>query len=119
MAASAPVFPEENTMAKAIEFQPPMPGLRTEEERQRDLVINVGILSLIGLSVLAKIATVSIDHWRGWSPAEIVFRMPLDNWDGYMGFLSAHPILTKGLTSASVYTLGDWIGQVRTGPSRR
>lgn len=35
-----------------------------------------------------------------------------DNWDHYQSTLMAQPVLTKGLTSFSVYLLGDWTAQV-------
>jgi len=99
------------TTTNVAEFQPNI-SIRTDADRERDLIINVGFLIMMSVIMLAKIATVSMDHWRGWSPAEIFLRIPLDNWDGYMSFLEDHPVVTKALTSFSVYMLGDWTAQV-------
>jgi hypothetical protein len=63
-------------------------------------------------TVFPQLVTVDLDAWRGWTPFEIFVRIPLDNWDGYMEFLTAQPVVTKGLTSFSVYLLGDWTAQV-------
>ena len=101
------------TSPVVADFKPDISMKRTEADRERDLIINVAFLAVMAIFMVAKIATVSIDHWRGWSPAEIFLRIPLDNWDGYMEFLGDHPVITKALTSFSVYMLGDWTAQVR------
>lgn len=85
------------------------------DSRQFDFLVNVGLISLVVAVVLAKVVTVDLDSWRGWTPAEIFTRMPLDNWDGYMNVLTLHPILVKAITSGSVYTLGDTVAQLYEG----
>jgi protein Mpv17 len=85
------------------------------DSRQFDFLVNVGLISLVAAVVLAKVVTVDLDSWRGWTPAEIFTRIPLDNWDGYMNVLTLHPILVKAITSGSVYTLGDTVAQLYEG----
>lgn len=82
---------------------------------ERQQLVNLGFVTLVAAAVLAKVALVDVDFWRGWTPMEIFFRIPLDNWDGYMAVLTDHPVIVKGVTSCSVYTLGDWVAQVREG----
>jgi len=74
-------------------------------------IINTVILALIGLAVLNQFATVDADVMRGWSAQEMAIRIPIDNWNGYSAILEQSPILTKAATSATVYTIGDFIAQ--------
>lgn len=85
---------------------------RGVDARQLNFLVNLGFVTLVAAAVLAKVALVDVDFWRGWTPLEIFFRIPLDNWDGYMAVLTNHPVIVKGVTSCSVYTLGDWVAQV-------
>jgi len=85
------------------------------DARQFNFLVNVGLISMVAAVVLAKVATVDLDLWRGWTPAEIFTRIPLDNWDGYMNVLTLHPIWVKAITSGSVYTLGDTVAQLYEG----
>lgn len=85
------------------------------DTRQFNFLVNVGLISLVAAVVLAKVVTVDLDSWRGWTPVEIFTRIPLDNWDGYMNVLTLHPILVKAITSGSVYTLGDGVAQLYEG----
>ena len=48
---------------------------------------------------------------RGWSPEEMAVRIPVDNWMSYNAVLERSPLQTKALTSATVYTIGDFISQ--------
>jgi len=61
--------------------------------------------------LLSKLATVDADILRGWTPAEMALRIPVDNWLGYSDILQKAPISTKAITSATVYTIGDFIAQ--------
>lgn len=85
------------------------------DSRQFNFLVNVGMISLVAAVVLAKVVTVDLDSWRGWTPVEIFTRIPLDNWDGYMDVLTLHPIMVKAITSGSVYTLGDTVAQLYEG----
>lgn len=85
------------------------------DSRQLNFLLNVGLISAVAALVLAKVVTVDLDVWRGWTPAEIFTRIPLDNWDGYMNVLSLHPVFVKAVTSGSVYTLGDGVAQLYEG----
>lgn len=44
-----------------------------------------------------------------------MLRLPLDNWDGYIGMLRQNPVLVKACTSGIVYALGDWVAQTIEG----
>jgi hypothetical protein len=45
--------------------------------------------------------------WRGWTPYEIITRIPTDIWSNYLHVLAEHPVLTKAATSGTVYAIGD------------
>ena len=64
-----------------------------------------------------QVVTVDADIMRGWSVEEISVRIPVDNWNSYSAVLSASPIQTKAITSATVYTIGDFIAQRTEGLS--
>lgn len=83
------------------------------DARQLNFLLNLAFIAVVAATVLTKVALVDLDFWRGWTPLEIFFRIPLDNWDGYMHVLTDHPVIVKGVTSCSVYTIGDWVAQVR------
>jgi hypothetical protein len=38
---------------------------------------------------------------------------PLHNWKAYEEVLKSNPVLAKMMISGVVYSIGDWIGQVR------
>lgn len=48
---------------------------------------------------------------RGWSVEEMAVRIPVDNWYSYSSILDKSPIQTKAITSATVYSIGDFIAQ--------
>jgi len=48
---------------------------------------------------------------RGWSPAEIGMRIPLDTWASYENSLSEKPVATKTIINIVIYLLGDWLSQ--------
>jgi len=48
---------------------------------------------------------------RGWTQAEILTRLPFDNWRGYEESLSESPIFTKTAINVIIYLLGDWLSQ--------
>jgi len=76
-----------------------------------DWFINTFILLLIGAIVLTKITLVDNGITRGWTSSEIAYRIPLDNWLTYNEILDREPVFTKGVTSATVYTIGDVLSQ--------
>ena len=78
---------------------------------------SAGILMVISLSVLNNVVTVDADIMRGWSAEEMAVRIPIDNWLSYSAVLDKAPLLTKALTSATVYTIGDIIAQTTQGKS--
>jgi len=76
-----------------------------------DWFINTAIILLIGAIVLSKVALVNDGITRGWTASEVAYRIPLDNWLTYNEILAREPIVTKGVTSATVYTIGDILSQ--------
>ena len=53
---------------------------------------------------------------QGWTIFEILRYMPEHNWSAYEEALKANPLLVKMMISGIVYSLGDWIAQVRATP---
>lgn len=80
-------------------------------------VINTGIITLVAMAVLVKLATVNAGMTRGWTMEEIATQTVAMNWSGYMHVLRESPIATKAVTSATVYTIGDIIAQRTDGTS--
>ena len=80
-------------------------------EKNLNLYLVLGAVALI----FSQIATADIALWRGWSVPEILFRIPVSNWAHYLDSLYANPVVTKGFTSAFVYTIGDGVAQVTEG----
>mmetsp|Transcript_7938 Transcript_7938/g.16814 ORF Transcript_7938/g.16814 Transcript_7938/m.16814 type:complete len:368 (-) Transcript_7938:623-1726(-) len=80
-------------------------------------VINSSIIVLISVTVLSKFTLVNAGIMRGWTPAEMAVRIPVDNWLGYSAVLENSPVSTKAVTSATVYTIGDFIAQRTEGAS--
>ena len=78
---------------------------------------STAIFVIIIVGVLNQVVTVDADIMRGWSVEEISVRIPVYNWNSYSAVLSASPIQTKAITSATVYTIGDFIAQRTEGLS--
>lgn len=74
-------------------------------------IINTGLILIVAIAVLAKVATVNSGITRGWTVAEMASRIPVDNWNSYSAVLQDAPLYTKAVTSATVYTIGDLIAQ--------
>lgn len=51
--------------------------------RDPDLVYNTFAVVGFGMAVFTTFLTIDASISRGWSPAEVLMRMPLDNWKGY------------------------------------
>lgn len=95
-----------------------MPGMLQEPQSRsydRDTIINLSILAFAIAAVLERILSVDVGITRGWTPAEIAERIPLDNWRSYNDILAMAPLQTKAITSATVYTIGDVVAQSRDG----
>jgi len=112
---SSPLFAENPS--GALELAPveaPSPQLpHPPQQFDRDAAIHAAVLLLVAGVVLAP--TVAA-HWaggvaRGWDPAEVAARVPLDLWRSYSDALASHPIGTKAATSAAVYAVGDVLAQ--------
>jgi protein Mpv17 len=76
-----------------------------------DAFINISILLIVSTSVLNHVATVDAGIMRGWTTEEMAIRIPIDNWLSYSDVLDKSPLMTKAVTSATVYTIGDMIAQ--------
>ncbi|GFH47111.1 hypothetical protein CTEN210_03586 [Chaetoceros tenuissimus] len=74
-------------------------------------IINTAIIVLVAIAVLNQVATVDSGLMRGWTTEETLLRMPIDNWNSYSDILAQAPLQTKAATSATVYTIGDFIAQ--------
>ncbi|KAL3789210.1 hypothetical protein HJC23_002795 [Cyclotella cryptica] len=77
----------------------------------RDTVLNISIIFLAIVVVAVQVFSINTGISRGWSPEEIAYRVPIDNWRSYNDILNMAPIQTKAVTSATVYTIGDIIAQ--------
>lgn len=80
-------------------------------------IINTAIIVLIAMAVLNQVATVDANLMRGWTAQEMAVRIPVDNWQSYSAVLEKSPLATKAVTSATVYTIGDFIAQRTEGVS--
>lgn len=76
-----------------------------------NVIINTAVIVVMSIAVLSKLATVDSGMMRGWTAAEMAVRIPVDNFMGYSSILAQAPISTKAVTSATVYTIGDFISQ--------
>lgn len=50
---------------------------------------------------------------QGWTIYEIVRYAPQHNWTAYEEALKTNPVLAKMMISGIVYSIGDWIAQVK------
>mmetsp|Transcript_18574 Transcript_18574/g.26136 ORF Transcript_18574/g.26136 Transcript_18574/m.26136 type:complete len:338 (-) Transcript_18574:219-1232(-) len=78
-------------------------------------VINTAVLVGVAVAVLSRLATVDSAIMRGWTTSEMAVRIPIDNWNDYSAILDKSPLSTKAITSATVYTIGDFIAQASEG----
>uniref|UniRef100_M8CKV0 Uncharacterized protein n=1 Tax=Aegilops tauschii TaxID=37682 RepID=M8CKV0_AEGTA len=60
-------------------------------------------------------AALPMSGWKmsGWTIFEILRYMSEHNWSAYEEALKANPVLAKMMISGVVYSLGDWIAQMR------
>jgi protein Mpv17 len=66
----------------------------------------------MGAFILSKIFMIDADVSRGWTLAKVAQHIPIGVWDSYTSsVLHNHPISTKAIISASVYTIRDLIAQ--------
>jgi protein Mpv17 len=69
------------------------------------------VVGVLGATLLYQLILHQQHHARGWDFSEIALRDFADTWTSYMGHLQTNPILTKAITSGTVYTIGDVIAQ--------
>jgi len=85
--------------------------LTASEKSSAELLFNFALLSAaFGFAIFTIL---NIDHGmtRGWTHAEIITRVPFDNWRQYEDSLSEKPIFTKTTINVIIYLLGDWLSQ--------
>eukprot|EP00586_Coscinodiscus_wailesii_P006004 CAMPEP_0172489814 /NCGR_PEP_ID=MMETSP1066-20121228/20043_1 /TAXON_ID=671091 /ORGANISM="Coscinodiscus wailesii, Strain CCMP2513" /LENGTH=249 /DNA_ID=CAMNT_0013257937 /DNA_START=224 /DNA_END=973 /DNA_ORIENTATION=+ len=74
-------------------------------------IINTSLILAVAILALSKLTLVDYGIMRGWTPSEMAVRIPVDNWLGYSEILDSAPVYTKAATSATVYTIGDFLAQ--------
>ncbi len=106
-------LPDENNDVDDILTEDPIEySINQWREMETNALINNGLLLVIAVAVVWKVTTVnSLEMMRGWTASEMAWRVPIDNWASYSSTLSNAPIITKAVTSATVYTIGDLIAQ--------
>ena len=89
------------------------------DERSIDInyIVNTSIIAIALIFILVKLMTVDVGMMRGWTIHETSLRIAVDNWAGYNSVLESNPVFTKAMTSATVYTIGDYIAQRTEGIS--
>lgn len=85
------------------------------ETMDANAIINTSLVVVIAITVLSQLVTVDAGIMRGWSATEMALRVPIDNWASYSTVLAEAPVQTKAITSATVYTIGDFIAQSTEG----
>lgn len=74
-------------------------------------LFNAALLAASFGYVLLSVLNIDGGMTRGWSPAEIGMRIPLDTWASYENSLSEKPVATKTIINIVIYLLGDWLSQ--------
>lgn len=108
--------------ADVRDFMPTQPNLMerlASKAGQIDMneAVNTAFVAMLSLAVLCKLTMVDSGLTRGWTGEEVAARMAADNWSGYLSVLRNHPIATKAVTSATVYSIGDVLAQRSEGES--
>lgn len=78
------------------------------------------LIATLALPSLATLAPPSFNHMVLSDIQllkETVVRIPTDVWHSYSAVLKSNPVQTKAVTSATVYTIGDFIAQYCEGSS--
>ncbi len=74
-------------------------------------LVNLALLTVSFGYVFVSVFNIDRGMTRGWSPAEIGMRIPLDTWASYENSLSEKPVATKTIINIVIYLLGDWLSQ--------
>jgi protein Mpv17 len=74
-------------------------------------LFNLALLAVSFGYVFVSVFNIDRGMTRGWSPAEIGMRIPLDTWASYENSLSEKPVATKTIINIVIYLLGDWLSQ--------
>ena len=76
-----------------------------------NVVVNEALLIAVLSLTTYAVLTVDSDAWRGWYPYEILFRVPLDNWNAYETAVAVDPVPIKAAITGVTYLLGDFLAQ--------
>ena len=90
---------------------PLVQGYENIKQLDVDVIVNTAVIVGLSVAVLSKLATVDVGMMRGWTAAEMAVRITVDNFHSYSAILDKAPVYTKAVTSATVYTIGDFISQ--------
>lgn len=115
-----PQTEREELIENAVEMiknDPITQEIRSFQSLDANTIINTSLIVIIALAVLSKLTLVDYGIMRGWTASEMAVRVPVDNWLGYSEILDKAPVYTKAVTSATVYTIGDFIAQRTEGAS--
>lgn len=96
------------------DYPPLVEFLFQTDENGRTLATKVFNAALLAASfgyVFYTVFNIDRGMTRGWSPAEITMRIPLDTWASYENSLSEKPVATKTIINIVIYLLGDWLSQ--------
>lgn len=74
-------------------------------------LFNLALLAASFGFVFVSVFNIDRGMTRGWSPAEIGMRIPLDTWASYENSLGEKPVATKTIINIVIYLLGDWLSQ--------
>jgi len=100
------VVPTKRWRPLALLEDAPAPSIQLS-----NVIINeVLLLSVLAITTYA-VLTVDQSAWRGWYPYEIIYRIPLDNWNSYETTLAEYPVPLKAAITGITYLLGDWLAQ--------
>ena len=77
------------------------------------LINEAFLIAVLSLTTYALL-TVDSEAWRGWYTWEIIYRIPLDNWNSYESAVSDNPVPIKAAITGITYLLGDWLAQANS-----
>eukprot|EP00978_Attheya_sp_CCMP212_P014220 scaffold36181_cov41-Attheya_sp.AAC.1 len=108
-------LPEETTPSQPIDELKSL-GSDMQQKFDLDRIVNIGFIALIVAALVFHASnTLNNMDTSGWTVDEIALRIPSNIWNEYETVLKSDPILTKAVTSGSVYAIGDFISQKASG----
>lgn len=82
--------------------------------RLSNVLINEALLIAVLAITTFAVLTVDQSAWRGWYFHEIVYRIPLDNWNAYESAVAEYPVPLKAAITGVTYLAGDWLAQANS-----